>query len=464
MMLTRRELMQSAILSSIATFLPPSLLQAIENAEDDHFLVLYLMNGGIDNHYWFDPKSKALTAAQQKQNYLEGRDEEIMLPITDARGMQSFCTPLVKDLWTKHKDLFSVLKGVYMSRSSDGHENNLTMLLSGTALTSESFLHQLPNKDLLSFVESGFAKDFVTNTGGGANLSPTLMTNLVKQVKASSAGNALGEDFIQERLRLAGSNKLFGTGSNGVLDGLMKRSVTSKVLAGFKVDEYGQYLQESPQVQFLPVMRDCFVNKLSSVAIIRDGGLPPVDVHSNVEAKKVAKRSYPGMIANLDRMFQFLKDTPYDGSRKLSDVCTVVVASEFNRTYRSLAVGGVDVNNTGTDHNTFSNFVLIGGKGVKTGLICGETDLSEVGADNQFKNVAQAHKEIDPFLVKSIGLPFDFDNLVAQPFKEGASFNVRHHLTYNSVINTVLKLFGATGKVTIENTSTVAKTLDKILA
>ncbi len=446
-----------------ATFLPPGLLQAVEAAEDDHFLILYLINGGVDNHYWFDPKPKALTAANQKANYLEGRDEAIMLSVTDVRGQKSFCTPIVEKLWTKHHDFFSILKGVYMSRSLDGHENNLTMLMTGTALASESFLHQMPNQMLLQFIESGLAKDFVTNTGGGANLSPALMANLVNKAKSVSGNSRLGDDFILNRLRQVDGSGLFGVGANKAVDGILKRGITSNVLNGFRIDEYGKYLQDSPQVQFLPVMRDAFVNKMSSTAIIRDGGLGALDCHSHVEAKKIHKRNYPGIVDNLDRLFQYLKDTDFDANRKLSEVCTVVVASEFNRTYRSLAIGGADVHNTGTDHNTFSNFVFMGGKGIKSGYICGATDLSEVGQDNLFKNVAKAHTDMDPFLVKAMGLPFDFENLIAKPFSPSASFDVHQHLTYSSVLNTILTVFGASPNTTIENLTAKAKPISKLL-
>jgi len=78
--------------------------------------------------------------------------------------------------------------------------------------------------------------------------------------------------------------------------------------------------------------------------------------------------------------------------------------------------------------------------------------------------VSQAHLDLDPFLVKSIGLPFDFENLVAKPFNPTASFKVREHLTYNSVINTVLKAFESKARVNIENVSAVAPTIDKLLA
>ena len=142
----------------------------------------------------------------------------------------------------------------------------------------------------------------------------------------------------------------------------------------------------------------------------------------------------------------------------------MVGSSAFNRTYRSLAIAGADVNNTGTDHNTFSNFVFMGVKGIKAGRICGSTDLSEVGPDKQFTNVAKAHTDLDPFLVKAMGLPFDFDNLVSKPFSPSASFDVHQHLTYSSVINTILTAFGSKAEISIENLSVTAMPLTKLLA
>ena len=52
------------------------------------------------------------------------------------------------------------------------------------------------------------------------------------------------------------------------------------------------------------------------------------------------------------------------------DVTTVMIASEFGRTLRSL---DSPIDNTGTNHNQFSNSVLIGGKGIRGGMVIGES-------------------------------------------------------------------------------------------
>jgi len=143
----------------------------------------------------------------------------------------------------------------------------------------------------------------------------------------------------------------------------------------------------------------------------------------------------------------------------------VVVASEFSRTYRTLGFGDAAVNDGGTDHNQSSNFVLIGGKGIKPGLIAGDTDLKEADQRRQFTNVSKAHRERDRHLIKSMGLPFDFEKLVATPFPADASFRLDQHLTYNSVINTVLHLFGAGGfTAEIEGTNRPAPLIRGLLA
>ncbi len=54
------------------------------------------------------------------------------------------------------------------------------------------------------------------------------------------------------------------------------------------------------------------------------------------------------------------------------DVTTVMVASEFGRTMRG---AGLPIDQTGTNHNQFSNSILIGGKGIRAGMVLGASDL-----------------------------------------------------------------------------------------
>jgi hypothetical protein len=115
------------------------------------------------------------------------------------------------------------------------------------------------------------------------------------------------------------------------------------------------------------------------------------------------------------------------------DVTTVMVVSEFGR---SLRISGDRIDDTGTNHNQFANSILVGGKGIRNGMVIGASDLAHA-ADPASK----AHLGIDPMLEKAMGRPFDFKTL--RPRTDlPESFAIQDYLTVGSVVNTIYALFG----------------------
>ena len=96
---------------------------------------------------------------------------------------------------------------------------------------------------------------------------------------------------------------------------------------------------------------------------------------------------FTSRIARIDMIFETLKNTPYDDQRSMLDVTTIMVSSELSRTLR--AEGPSE--NTGTNHNPLSNSILIGGKGIRGGLVIGETDM-----ENSTVVLSEAHISVDP--------------------------------------------------------------------
>src|SRR5262249_28599206 len=115
------------------------------------------------------------------------------------------------------------------------------------------------------------------------------------------------------------------------------------------------------------------------------------------------------------------------------DVTTVMVASEFGRTMRT---GNARIDATGTNHNQFSNSILLGGKGIRPGLVIGSSDLAD-----ETDEASAAHVELDPVLEKAMGCPFNFDTMTSRPDLP-AGFDIKDYLTIGSVVNTVYSLFG----------------------
>src|SRR5262249_9208528 len=90
------------------------------------------------------------------------------------------------------------------------------------------------------------------------------------------------------------------------------------------------------------------------------------DVHATEQAKTQPKM-FASAIGKIVTLLKGLVEAPFDNRRSMLDVTTVMVASEFGRTMRS--DGTVD--DTGTNHNQFSNSILLGGKGIRSGLVIG---------------------------------------------------------------------------------------------
>jgi hypothetical protein len=155
------------------------------------------------------------------------------------------------------------------------------------------------------------------------------------------------------------------------------------------------------------------------------------DVHAAEQAKTQPKL-FTTAIARLAEIFEAMDDTPFDAQRSMIDVTTIMVASEFGRTMR---IAEAPVDNTGTNHNSLSNSILLGGKGIRGGLVVGASDLASEQAQ-----ASGAHRAMDPALEKTMGTPFDFAAL--RPISElPDEFDIEDHLTIGSVINSVYALF-----------------------
>jgi hypothetical protein len=186
----------------------------------------------------------------------------------------------------------------------------------------------------------------------------------------------------------------------------------------------------SPEQQTVALIAQCFRLSISRSAIY----MPPefFDVHATEQARKQPKL-FGGAIDKVATLLRGLLETPYDERRSMLDVTTVMVASEFGRTLRA---PDADVRNTGTNHNQFSNSILLGGKGVRPGLVIGASDLA-----HETEEVSLAHLAHDPTREKAMGRPFDFSTL--RPRSDlPDTFDIQDYLTIGSVVNTIYALFG----------------------
>jgi hypothetical protein len=154
-------------------------------------------------------------------------------------------------------------------------------------------------------------------------------------------------------------------------------------------------------------------------------------VHDADQAK-LQPKLFADAVLKIAGLFRALVDTQFDAKRSMLDVTTVMVASEFGRTMRA---PDMPITDTGTNHNQFANSILLGGKGIRSGLVVGATDLADEKA-----TPSKAHLAMDPVIEKVMGRPFDFRTLGVRP-DQPESFDIENYLTISSVVNTLYAMF-----------------------
>jgi hypothetical protein len=109
-----------------------------------------------------------------------------------------------------------------------------------------------------------------------------------------------------------------------------------------------------------------------------------------------------------------------------------MIATEFGRTLRAPDMA---IDATGTNHNQYSNSILMGGKGIRGGMVIGASDMADPTSP-----ISKAHLSVDPVLEKTLGMPFDFKTMRPRSDLPEA-FDVDDYLTIGSVVNTLYALF-----------------------
>lgn len=429
---SRRDLLKFATLGG-ATLMLPGLgaRDASAAAPDPHFFFLIVLNGGADPSYMFDARPLSMTRAGLIQNYLH----EEPWPWRGSNGVTTLATSLVKPLLPFH-DRFSVLNGVVMAPSFDGHQQNMNFLFAGNPFGGDSFIPHLnlaeTGRERGSLDAVSLAAPLALNVDNHyavVSLQPGSMGTLAAKLKALrpvEAGDPLA-DFIRSRTaaNAEGSGR-FAAGADAMLDGLDGAPHVHRKLARLAPPRPGQ----SEELQALALVAECFRLSIARSAIYV---LPEYfDVHAG-ELARAQPKLFAGAIAKIAALLDGLEETPFDARRSMLDVTTVMVASEFGRTMR---ISGMPLDQAGTNHNSLSNTILLGGKGIRCGMVVGASDLSSEKA-----HPSGAHRAMDPMFEKIMGYPFDFERL--RPVAElPDEFEIEDHLTIGSVINTVYDLFG----------------------
>ncbi len=429
---TRRDFLRIG-LGGAGTLLLPGVRAAVAVSPEaePHFFFMIVLSGGADSSYMFDARPLAMTKAGRIQNYL-GREA---YPWQGRNGATTLASPLVKPL-EPFRDRFSILNGVVMTPSFDGHLQNMNFLFTGNAFGGDSFI---PHLNLAETGRAPHSLDAIlldqppdatlTNHSGVVPLAPGAAAGLattLRQIAPLEDGDEIA-NFVRRRMAAnAGGPGRLAAGAAQMLAGLDRAPRVHRQLAQLST----QRARGSREQQTVALMAECFRLSIARTAILV---LPEqFDVHAADRAKE-QPQLFMRAIASIAALLQGLATTAFDKQRSMFDVTTVVVASEFGRTMR---IPDSRIDDTGTNHNQFSNSILIGGRGIRGGLVIGASDLARAS-----ERPSRAHLGVDPMLEKAVGRPFDFKSMRARTDLP-ASFELPDYLTIQSVVNTLYALFG----------------------
>ncbi|MBX3158350.1 MAG: DUF1501 domain-containing protein [Deltaproteobacteria bacterium] len=424
MQITRRKLLLASSALGLTLLLPRrARIARARRAAPERFLLTLVAQGGLDTTMMFDARPLAMTAAGLVHNPL-GEDPQ---PWAGGNGTTALTASTAAPLHAL-RDRFSVVNGVVMSTSFDGHDQNLNLLQSGNPFGGPSFNAEV-NADArapLDYVSLGGT--FATlDDSRTIQLTPEGLGQLVDGASSLDGISPSLDEFLRlESEQLGNPQARFGAGvielsaANAASRDLQQR------IKAIRLGAPGDALDAQ-----MSVVREVFRNGIARGAMFQIANDVQIDNHAAQSARTQAP-TYATVCDRIARVFRYLAATPFDDTRSLLDVTTVVVGSEFGRTMRQ---AGLPIGNTGTDHNPLSNTILVGGSGVRTGLVLGASDFLAAG-----ETLSGAHLALDPARVKVMGRPFDFASGTPRDDRP-AAFAPGDYLQVASVVNTVYSLF-----------------------
>jgi hypothetical protein len=432
-----------------------------QQASDPHFFLQIVLPGGLDPTYTFDARPLSFVAAQKHANY----DTAERIRRVGANGGECWSTGLVKAL-DPFKDRFSVVNGVVMLPLFDGHENNTSFMMTGDAFSGNS---QLPDLNLapaapLDYVRMGGGSLLaqLNNAGNSVPLSPRAAKSFSERLAKLPplTGKTPLKTFLKDRMVLAGRGKgSFSAAARAIDQALDRMPDLAEALRTIEVEPAAD-AQDDDVAGAAKLIGELFKRGVTRSALfVFNTDLSPkqnLDTHGGDDAKKLPTL-IPKLMDDLATMLGHLAATPFDDQRSLLDVTTFTVATEFARTLRQTFL---DFDKSGTDHNPLTNTVLIGGKGVRGGLVVGASDLQALD-----EAPSPAHKSQDKELVKMMGRPFDFAaGKPAEALPE--VYREEDYISYSSVANSVYKIFGVgTDKYRLtRRNGPVAPAIDQLLS
>jgi len=446
--LERRDFLKLGALGSLSYFVPSFLNFSLAQNAEPHFFLQLTVTAGFDWTYLFDSKPLEMTKNGLQSNYFAQEP----IPWTGANGGVCLTSPAAQPLKPYFQD-FSVLNGVMMSTSFDGHIQNLQYLYTGNPFGGDVYtphFNRAGDTYPLDGLQSGFKfADAYTNFDATIPLDVNSAKNLVSELKKRPPMDPSDLRYRYLMSRFLANGQGAGQFSQGSLNMAEAFGQSPNLVNKLRQVQFGENTKE-----FVQVASEFFKHGIIKSVIIEEGDLT-IDTHDIVNAKAMVKTSVK-IADKIAKLIKHLKTTPFNDHKSLMDVTTFVVTSEFSRSMRQIRK---PIDDTGTDHNQFSNTVLVGGKGIKTGCIFGASDFN-----SSSEELSKAHLSLDALKLKAFAKPFDHRTMkVRQDLPE--VLDVADYMTYSHFANTLFKLYGVSKDHyrTIDRNGTLASTLDGLL-
>ncbi len=455
--INRRDFFEASMKTGLAlagASLFPSLSFArSSHSNDPHFFLNVIIPNGLDLSYLMDARSMALTTAGIKTNYLNEDPKELSF-----RNAQTLVTKLFDPL-LPYKDSFSVVQGIHMSPSFDGHEQNLNLLLTGNPFGGDFFLPHLNlRKTPLDAVSNGRFIATINNDSKIVPLSSEAMSSIKKTLgsstplgRRSALYEALEKNYLSKDFQGYGRMDL---GAQALARALQEQEPLFSNFANLS-----ELPADLPEAQAFLTSSLELLKKGAATSInliLNPARNLVVDTHSPSQAKR-SEDLMKSIVAQLAEILRLLQETPYDSTHQFMDVTTFIITTEFGRTNRQ---NGLTVTQSGTDHNPFNNTCIIGGKGIIKNMVVGASDLHTPD-----EPLSGAHLQIDKEKMKIFGRPFDFKKQEVSnslpTIYAGADY-----ITSASIANTIYKIYGVSETFYRKNGRDIvaAPTLDVIIA
>lgn len=333
-------------LSVANQFLGSSMSWAQNLGDEKQFLVLIRIKSGWDVTLSLDPKVHQGTT--QSDIFIEYKPEEI-LKVGNLGFGPAFAPmmPFAQD--------FSVINGIMMNDSDNGHEASLKYMTAGASDIQTDLVVELQHSSSL------LKGDIATNTSlslGNRNPTLTSLAGLSQMTKLP--------DMLQFQNFLSSSKSkgaVYQAQQNYLKNSKKFSDLKAGVLATDKKSSSGEIKMEDVQLHYL---KDCFKADTARVAELDIS--KNLDTHGNHPGTHMKEQS--AAWEKVAELMKILKSTSLDEISGLSiyDRTTFMVISEFSRTPALNAAQG-------KDHNPLTNSVLIGGYRVQPNVSFGQSQI-----------------------------------------------------------------------------------------